>query len=290
MENYVIFTDTAADLTSEQILDWNVKVAHLKYTVNDITYDNKPTGTSMSLKEFYDSLRKGGHASTTLASIEEYREGFEEVLEQDKDILYIGISSALSGTINSARNAIKELSGKYPDRKIIIVDTLAASAGEGLLVYHAVQKQKQGFTLEQNVHFLEYTKSHLAHWFIVDNLFHLKKGGRISATSAVFGTMLGIKPVLHVNDEGKLEPVQKVRGKKAALEFMLKKMKETADPKDEQTVFISHADSADDAEYLAKLIKKSFNIKNISINFIGPSIGVHSGPGAVALFFLAKCR
>ena len=235
-------------------------------------------------------LRSGKTSTTTQINIEVFKEEMRPYLEKGLDVLYLGFSSGLSSTFNSARLAAAELTEDFPDRKIIIVDTLAASMGEGLLVYHAAMKKKQGMSLEETAAFVEENKLHLAHWFTVDDLNHLKRGGRVSGAAALIGTMLNIKPVLHVDDEGHLIPVDKVRGRRNSLAELVSHMEKTAISPSEQTVFISHGDAPEDAQYVEKLVRERFGVKTVYINPIGPVIGTHSGPGTVALFFLASKR
>lgn len=212
------------------------------------------------------------------------------MLAEGEDVLYIAFSSGLSGTCQSAFIAKQQLEEQFPGRRVEVFDSLAASMGEGLLVYLAAQQQKAGLTLDQLLAWLKENVLHLCHWFTVDDLNHLKRGGRVSAATALVGTMLGIKPVLHVDDEGHLIPVSKVRGRKQSLDELVRKMAETVLDPAGQTVFISHGDCLADAQYVEKRIRETLGVKKFYINFIGPVIGAHSGPGTVALFFLGQHR
>ena len=219
-----------------------------------------------------------------------YTDYFEEVLKHGRDVLYIAFSSGLSGSCNSAKVAAQELQAKYPDNRVEVVDSLCASLGQGLYVYHAVQEKKKGKSIDQVIQWLEENKLNLCHWFTVDDLNHLKRGGRVSPATAFFGTMLNIKPVLHVDDEGHLIPMGKVRGRKASLDALVDHMAQTAINPKEQVIFISHGDSEADAKYVADQVRAKFKSKEIYINPIGPVIGAHSGPGTMALFFLGSKR
>ena len=217
-------------------------------------------------------------------------QAMEPHLQAGRDILYLGFSSALSGTYNAGAVAARQLSEKYPDRRLYAVDTLSASMGQGLLVYLTVQQKRAGATIEQARDYAEAQKLHLCHWFTVDDLNHLHRGGRVSATSAVLGTVLNIKPVLHMDDEGRLIFMEKVRGRRNSIKRLLDKMRETAIEPDKQIVFMSHGDCLEDAEYLAGRIREEWNVQDVVINYVGPVIGAHSGPGTLALFFLGTQR
>ena len=205
-------------------------------------------------------------------------------------MLYLAFSSGLSGTYQSARLAQEELRERFPDRTFTVVDSLCASMGEGLLAYYAATMRQQGCTLEETAAWLEENKLKLCHWFTVDDLHHLKRGGRVSPATAVVGTMLNIKPVLHVDDNGHLIPMEKVRGRRQSLEALVRHMKETVENPEEQMIFISHGDCPQDAEYVAGRIRETMTVRDIRIHTIGPVIGTHSGPGTVALFFLGSHR
>ncbi len=287
---YKLLSDSTMDITQEMAKDLGIDVISLKFTINDNTYNGDLGATELSKSAFYKLLREGKMATTSQINTGEFTDWFEKYLSEGQDILYIAFSSGLSGTYQSATIAQKELAVKYPERKIVIVDSLSASMGEGLMVYIAAKKRQEGLSLEKLAQWLELNKLKLAQWFTVDDLHHLKRGGRVSAATAMVGTMLGIKPVLHVDDTGHLIPKEKIRGRKQSLDFLAKKLDELAININEQDIFISHGDCILDAEYLANKIKEKHSPKSIVINHIGPVIGSHSGPGTVALFFLATNR
>lgn len=290
MSDYRILTDSTTDLSPELIREMDVDVIPLYFTVDGQTYQNDPVGKDMSFSAFYDKLRAGAQSSTTQITPERFREIVEPLLQQGTDVLYLAFSSGLSGTYNASRLMFEELAEQYPQRKVVTVDTLAASMGEGLLVYLAAQQKKQGKSLEEVAQWVTDNRLKLSHWFTVDDLNHLKRGGRVSGAAAFFGTMLNIKPVLHVDDEGHLIPMEKVRGRRQSLDALVDHMAKTGIDNAHQTVFISHGDCQADVEYVADQIRSRFGTKDIHINYIGPVIGTHSGPGTVALFFLAENR
>ncbi len=288
MNDYVIFTDSACDIPEETLREWGVGYQSLTYT-----FEGDPREYSnyeLPYPEFYDRVRKGGVARTAAVSAGVFKDAFEEVLRQGLDLLYIGFSSGLSTTCNSAEIAAEELLEKYPDRKIRCVDTRGASAGFGLLVYMAVEKKKTGASLEEVEQLMLDSRFHLCHWFTVEDLVYLKRGGRISAATAFVGNMLSFKPVLHMDDPGHLINMFKVRGRKASLEALADKYGELALDKANGTVFISHGDCRADAEKLAGMLKDRYGADVDRIVYVGPVIGAHSGPGTLALFFLGKER
>lgn len=287
---YVIVTDSSCNLSNKQIEDYKLEVISLKYFSGEKSFESYNKDAEPDYKAFYDMARKKEPLSTTLASPELCYNTFDKILSEGNDLIYIGFSSGLSGTYQVAHNTLDELKEKYPDRKIYDVDSLAASLGQGLLVHYAVQKKNEGLTIEELYNWLMDNRLKLCHWFTVDDLFYLKRGGRVSGTAAVMGTVLSIKPVMHVDDNGKLIPKAKVIGRKRAIETMVEKMKETAINPSEQTVFISHGDCLEDAEYLAESVKNTLNVKNVFIHYIEPVIGCHSGPGTLALFFMGEHR
>lgn len=290
MSNFVIITDSTCDLSPELISELNVQVIPMIFAIDDKEYLNTPDENEMTHKQFYDLLRAEKSSQTSQITVVYFTEIMEPILQRGKDILYIAFSSGLSGTYNSALLAKEELQEKYPDSKIIVVDSLAASMGEGLLVYHAATQQAQGKSMSEIAKWLEENKLNLCHWFTVDDLNHLKRGGRVSGAAALVGTMLGIKPVLHVDDEGHLIAMEKVRGRKQSLDALVKHLEDTAIEPANQTVFISHGDSIDDCNYVAEEIKRRLGVKRVCISYIGPVIGSHSGPGTIALFFLGTKR
>ena len=289
-KGFQIITESSCDLSAELVEQLGVEVLPLTFTLGDKTYPHYPDGREFSLKRFYDEMRRGACVVTAAANVAELTEGMERFLKQGQDVLFLCFSSGLSSTRSSCAIAAEELREQYPDRKIFTVDTLAACGGQGLLVLLAARKQREGATIEEVRDFAEEHKLRLAHWFTVDNLTYLKRGGRLSPTVAAVGTMLNIKPILHVDDEGHLIPVEKVRGRKASLQAMLKHMEQTAVHPEEQTVLISHADCLQDAEELQCLVREQFHPREILITQVGPIIGTHTGPGLLTLFFLAKHR
>jgi len=290
MSDYRIITDSTSDLPASLARELELHIIPMLYTVDGRDYLNTPDERFLSSHDFYEMLRAGKVSTTTQINGEVFKNEVRPYLLEGLDILYLGFSSGLSSTFSSVLIASQDLKDEFPDRKIVIIDTLAASMGEGLIVYHAATRKKQGMSLDEVATWVEKNKLHLAHWFTVDDLNHLKRGGRLSGTAAFVGTMLNIKPVLHVDNEGHLIPVDKVRGRRKSLEELVSHMEKTAVNPAEQTVFISHGDAPEDAAYVEKLVRERFGVKSVYINPIGPVIGSHSGPGTVALFFLASKR
>ena len=290
MSEYVIVTDSSADLTDGMVKELGVEVLPLSFTVKGQTYHNYPDNRDMDPKDFYAMLRSGEMATTAAVNVADYTSALEPLLESGKDVLVLAFSSGLSATYQSSVIAVNELKEKFPERKIFTVDTLCASMGQGLLVYLATKKKQAGATIEEVRDWTEENKLKLCHWFTVDDLHFLKRGGRISAATAVVGSMLHIKPVLHVDDEGHLINMGKARGRGASLTAVVDRMEETVTDPAEQVVFISHGDCLADAEKVAADVKKRFGVKEVVINYVGPVIGAHSGPGTLALFFLGSKR
>ena len=290
MSEYVIVTDSSADLTAGMAEELGVEVLPLSFMVKGQTYRNYPDNREMDPGAFYAMLRAGEMATTAAVNVADYTSVLEPLLEQGKDVLVLAFSSGLSATYQSSVIAVEELRARFPERKIFTVDTLCASLGQGLLVYLAAKKQQAGASIEEVRDWAEENKLHLCHWFTVDDLHFLKRGGRISAATAVVGSMLQIKPVLHVDDEGHLINMGKARGRGASLTALVDHMEETAIDPASQVVFISHGDCLADAEKVAGDVKKRFGVKEVVINYVGPVIGAHSGPGTLALFFLGSRR
>ena len=284
---YQIITDSCCDYPDTMYAEIDVKEVALSVTFRGETTNHYEEAY---LKDLYAGLRAGELATTAAVNPETWSNAMEEVLKTGEDALVITFSSGLSTTYQSAEIAASELREKYPERKIYVVDSLCASLGQGLFVYYAARKRTAGMGLEELYQWCLDNRLHLCHWFTVDDLMYLKRGGRVSAATALVGTMLSIKPVLHVDDEGHLIPVSKVRGRRQSLDALVQKMEETAIQPADQTVFISHGDCLADAEYVAKRVREKFGVKNIYINFVGPVIGAHSGPGTVALFFIGEHR
>ncbi len=288
MNEYVIYTDSSCDLSGENLEARGVYYSSLTFRFNDS--EKEYSNSEMSIGDFYQKMREGGVAKTAAVNSETFAIEFEKLLKEGKDVLYIGFSSGLSTTYNSARIAAEQLKKSYPDRKIITVDTLAASAGIALLMDLVIEKKNAGATIEEAAKFAEDTKLHISHWFTVDDLVYLKRGGRISAATAIVGNMLGIKPVLHVDNEGHLINVSKVRGRKTSINALADKYGELAVDTAGGKVYISHGDCIKDAEELAKIIETKYGAKTQVITDVGPVIGAHSGPGTIALFFVCKER
>lgn len=290
MSQFVILTDSCADLTAELVEQMDVQVLPLSYDMDGRIVYNYPDNREMDPHEFYDLLRAGKTATTSAVNVAQFTEAIESHLQEGRDVLVLAFSSGLSTTYNSAAIAADDLKEKYPERKVYVVDTLCASMGQGLLVYLAAKEREKGKSIEQVRDWAEETKLHIGHQFTVNDLFHLKRGGRVSATTAVVGTMLSIKPVLHVDDEGHLINIGKSRGRAASLKALVDKMEQTAMEQGDQTVFVSHGDCWEDAQTVADMVKERFGVQEVIMNYVGPVIGAHSGPGTVALFYIARER
>ncbi len=288
MQNYVITTDSTCDLSAEMLKDLGVICAEGSFTLADGT---EHTNATIDTAEFYNYLREGGSAKTAAINSSVYEEMFRAELEAGRDIVHLGFSSGLSATYNCARLAAAELEEEYPERKIYVVDTLCASLGHGLLVYLCAKKREEGASAEETASFAEEKKERMVHRFTVDDLFFLKRGGRVSSTTAFVGSLLNIKPLLNVDTEGKLSVVSKARGRKAAMVSMLDFMAGSIEnPAPDTPVFICHGDALEDAEALAAMVRERFGIENILIEYLGPFIGAHAGPATLALFFEGKER
>lgn len=290
MSEYVIVTDSSADLADSMVKELGIEVLPLSFTIEDKTYRNYPDNREMSPEAFYDLIRAGKMGTTSAVNVAQYTELLEPALESGKDVLVLSFSSGLSATYQSAKIAVDELTEKYPQRKVYAVDTLCASMGQGLLVYLAAQKRAAGEGIEAVRDWAEDAKLRISHWVAVDDLAHLKRGGRISATTAFVGGMLSIKPIIHVDYEGKLVNVGKTRGRAASLTYLADKAAELMADPEEQTVFISHSDCLEDARKVGDAIRARLGVKDVVYNFIGPVIGSHTGTGTVALFFMGKER
>ncbi len=287
MNDFVIYTDSACDISPELLCEWGV--GRLPLVVRFTDSEEEFFDGELEITDFYNQMRSGRVAKTSAVNATTFENSFEEVLKEGKDILYIAFSSGLSTTYNSSRIASDTLKEKYPESKIVLVDTLAASAGHGLLVYLAKKKKDEGASIEEVAEYIENIKLNLSHWFTVDDLVYLKRGGRISPLAASFGNLIGIKPVLHVDNEGHLVSVSKVRGRKSSIMALADKYGELAVDKD-GTVFISHADCMADVEFLKTTLETKYGAKVELITNVGSVIGAHSGPGTLAFFFIAKER
>ncbi|MBR6647350.1 MAG: DegV family protein [Clostridia bacterium] len=288
--SFVLVTDSSANLTTDIIEKFNIEIIPMIFLVNDVEYRSYKKGENVDIKQYYDMMRNKEHIKTSLLSPEMYLEAFKPFLENGQDILYIGFSSGLSGTYQSSKIAAETLAEEYPERKIVAWDSLCASMGEGLMVYYAAKMKEEGKSMDEILSWLEDNRLKLCHWFTVDDLFFLKRGGRISATTAILGSALNIKPVLHVDNNGKLVSVDKARGRKQSMNALVTKFEETAINPKEQIVFISHGDCIDDANYIKDRLRERLGIEDIVINYIDPVIGAHSGPGTLAIFFLGTQR
>ena len=287
MNNYVLLTDSCCDLTKEQLAALDVQYMPLELIMDE----GEPIfGDQLDIKEFYARLRQKGSVTTSAASFERFMEFFEGFLREGKDVLYLGFSSGLSGTYNAAFVASQELAEKYPERKVLTVDTLCASLGQGLFVHLAAKERLAGKSIDEVYQWAKDNRHHLCHWFTVDDLFFLKRGGRVNAATAVMGTMLSIKPILHVDFKGKLVNVSKARGRKASLDTLVENMKKTIVNPETQITYICHGDCIEDAEYVADRMKNELGIPEVIIGYTGPVIAAHSGPGTLALFFVGKER
>ena len=287
MNNYQIITDSGSDLSAAFLSQIQVKSAPL--TVN-FKGQSLADSVDEGIKEIYDGLRAGETATTSAINPEGWKDIMRPSLEAGLDLLVIPFSSGLSTTYQSAVIAADELLETYPDRKIHVVDSLSASLGQGLLVWYAAKKRDEGLSLEELAAWVENNRLNLAHWFTVDSLVYLKRGGRVSAATALVGTMLNIKPVLHVDDEGHLTSVSTVRGRKASIKALADKLGETVLPEGKGTAFICHGDCLEDAQYLSDLVKEKYGVEDVHIGYTGAVIGSHSGPGTLALFFLGEHR
>jgi len=290
LNTYRIITDSCCDLSQDMADELGLLVAPMSVNYKGKDVRNFLDGRELDPKEFYQGLRDGEMTSTAAANPSLWQSYMEPVLKEGQDVLVLAFSSGLSTTYNAACIAAEELKETYSDRKIYVVDTLCASLGQGLLCWYVANKQKDGASIEEARDFAENTKLSLDHWFTVDDLHFLKRGGRISAATAVVGSLLQIKPVLHVDDEGHLISVAKARGRKAALAAVAAKVAELGIEPEKQTMFISHGDCEEDAKYVETLLKEKYHVPHVYTNHIGPVIGSHSGPGTVAVFFLGTKR
>ncbi|MCI8293972.1 MAG: DegV family protein [Hespellia sp.] len=287
MRDFVITVNSTVDLPKTWLKERNVPVIPLKYTIDGATYIDME---GLSAKEFFDKLREGKTSTTSQINPEEAKEAFEPFLQEGKDILHLGFSSALSGTCNSMRLAGEELAEKYPEEKIIVIDTLCACMGEGLLLHKCLQMKEKGKTIDEIARWVEENKLHICHNVTVDDLNHLQRGGRISKATAVLGTLVQIKPIIHMDNNGSLQVIGKERGRKKSLNKIVDMAIERAGDWENDMVMITHGDCLEDAEYVADLVRKKMGIEQILIHNIGTVIGSHTGPGVVALFHMGDYR
>lgn len=287
MRDYVITVNSTVDLPKEWLEERNVPVVPLRYTIDGQTYEDM---SGLTAKEFFDKLREGKMSVTSQVNPEEARAALEPFLKEGKDILHLAFSSGLSGTCNSMKIAGEELKEEYPEAKIIVIDTLCACLGEALLLYKALQQKEAGKTIEETAAWVEENKLHICHDVTVDDLNHLHRGGRVSKATAVVGTMVKIKPIIHMDDNGKLQVVGKERGRKKSLNKIVDMAVEQSEGWDNDIIMITHGDCIEDAEYVAGLVREKMGIDNILINNIGTVIGSHTGPGVVAVFCMGDKR
>jgi DegV family protein with EDD domain len=290
MGEYVIITDSCIDLPAELVTSLGLEYLPLSVKMEDQVYFNYLDEREISFVDFYRELREKKKTQTAQANPEDFLRIMRPHLEQGKDILSISLSSALSGTFNSSRIAREELLEEFPDRKIILIDSLSASMGQGLLVTYAAEMKKAGKTIDEVAAWVDNNKLKICHLFTVNDLNHLRRGGRLALIPALLGTILRVKPLLHVSSEGKLTVEGKARGRSSAIEQLFERLKATIENPEGQTIYISHGDCIEDAEYLKKKIIEALPIKEVVINYIGPVIGSHSGPGTLAVFFFGNDR
>ena len=285
-ENYVLITDSACDILPEKLAEWQVQMIPLAFLFTDTGKEQKDH--EEPIREFYAAMRAGRVAKTSCVNEEAFESIFTPILEAGQDFLYLAFSSGLSATCENGKKVAAKLAKKYPERKIRVIDSLAASAGQGLFVYLAAKNRDAGMSLEENAEALEKDVLHICHWFTVDDLVYLKRGGRVSAATALLGTALNVKPVLHVDNEGHLIKITQVHGRKKSIRKMAEKLGETILP--DSPVFISHGDCVEDAELLRDILKNEYGKDVDLITFVGSVIGAHSGPGTLALFFRGRER
>ena len=290
MCDYVIMTDSSCDLPAAMADEMDLTVLPLYVDIDGQKYVNYLDEREISFKEIYAKLRTKCPAKTSAVNMQDFVEPMDKLLSEGKDILYIGFSSGLSSTYDAGAMAAKEMQERWPDRKIYTVDTLCASLGQGLLVWLAWKEKQKGRSIEEVRDFVEENKLHLCHWFTIDDLMFLKRGGRVSGATAVVGSMLNIKPVMHVDNDGHLIKVGTARGRKASIKALADEAEKRGIDLKDQTIFISHGDCEEDANYLADIMRSRFNVKDVVVNYVGPVIGAHSGPGTIALFFLGTER
>ena len=286
MRDYVILTDSCCDFSARMAEELELTVLPLSFTMEGREYSNYPDNRDIAPAEFYSKIRSGALGTTSAINVAAFQTAMEPLVEAGRDILCISFSSNLSTTYQSACIAAQEVQAAHPGCKILVADSRAASLGQGLLVYLAVQEKRKGRSLEELHSYVEEMRDHICHWFTVDDLNHLKRGGRVSAAAALFGTMLQMKPILHVDGEGRLIPVDKVRGRKASISALLEKMDELVE--DPSMVFISHGDCGEEAAALGDAIRRKYPVERLEINYVGPVIGNHTGCGVLALFFVGK--
>ena len=289
MSKYRIMTEATVDLPQSIVEEYGIVVIAMDCRMDDKIYMVDPTGKELDPVYFYERMRQGSVATTSLINAFTFMEYFEEQFKAGYDVIYFAVTSALTSRV-AANHAMEDLQEKYPDRRLIVVDTLCASLGMGLLVYHAAKKQREGMGMDALAKWAEENKLKVCHWFTVEDLKYLLRSGRVSAASAFVGTALNIKPVLQVDNAGALVPLVKVQGRRRSLKTLVENMEKTFVPEGNECVFIGHADCPEDAEYVKNLVEERLGVKNFVISYIGPIIGAHSGPGTVALFHFGAHR
>lgn len=291
MRDFVIMTDSCCDLNAAEVKELELNVLPLSFLMDGKTMLDTPDHADMSPEKFFENIAAGKDCTTAAVNVGQFTDAMKQILDEGKDILCISFSSALSTTYQSAAIAAEDLRAEYPDAKITVIDSLSASRGQGMLVYYAVQEKRKGKTIDEVADYVRNTIQHQCHWFTVADLNHLKRGGRVSAAAALAGTMLNIKPVMHCDSEGRLTPVSKVRGMKAALTELVDTMERTGtQPISEQKVFICHANCPEHVEFVKNLLRERFGITDVRADFIGPVIGAHTGCGTLGLFFMGEAR
>ncbi len=288
--SFKIVTDSCANLTGELIEKYGVEIISLQYHMNGKSYDSYIKGEKPNFDSAYKFLREKGKVTTSLVGRDECDRVIIPLLQQGEDVLILAFSSGLSGTYQNIVTAAQDYKEEFPDRKIIVVDTLAASMGQGLLVHYAVELKNQGKTIEEVAQWVEDNKLCLNHIFTLDDLFFLKRGGRLSGAGAVVGTVLAIKPLMHVANDGKLYVTGKARGRKASIEHLINSLEEKGENIKDQTIFIVHGDCKEDAKFIAAAVKTRYGVKDVVINCLDPVIASHSGPNTLAIFFIGKKR
>ena len=291
MREYTIMTDSCCDLNAQEVAESGLAIVPLTFTMNGVNRRDTPDHAEMSPEEFYKHIRAGVECTTAAVNVGEFVEAMRPILKEGKDILCVCFSSALSTTYQSAVIAGEELQGEFPEAKIIVIDSLSASRGQGMLLWYAAKEKAKGKTIDEVAAWVREMVPHQDHWFTVADLNHLRRGGRLNATSAIVGTVLAIKPVMHTDSEGKLTPVGKARGMKQALTELVNRMDQLGiRPLEEQTVFICHADAWDSVDFVKGLLKERFGVTDVRADFIGPVIGSHTGAGTLGLFFFGTER
>lgn len=288
--SFKLMTDTCANLPYEMIEKLDIDICSLLFLSEGKTYYSYKKGEEVDLKQFYDMMRNKQVFTTSQINPEDFKEFFGKYLEKGIDILYLCFSSGLSGMYQSACIAREDLVREYPERKIIIVDTLCAALGQGLIVRYAADMRDEGKSIEQVAKWVEDNKLRMCHWFTVDDLIYLHRGGRVSASAAIIGTIIGVKPIMNMDNDGKLAVVDKVRGRKQSIKRLISEMERNIKDPDGQIAAISHGDCPEEAEYIKSVISEKFNLKEVIVNCLDPVIGSHAGPGTLALFFLGNHR